>query len=60
MEKNLLISKKQYEWEELCDVDREVYEAFDTEANGAIRRVPLDKDGNYKGEFTITITWEGT
>ena len=52
------IFKKEYSGEEICDVERDVIEAFNPDYNPAAGEVPVDKHGFQEGTFTITVTWE--
>ena len=48
---------KDYCGEEICDVDRDVSEVFDSRITPAIESVPVDEHGLHKGKFRITVTW---
>jgi hypothetical protein len=52
------IFKKKYDGDSLCDVSRDVSEAFDEDFNENASVVPKDKHGFHTGTFTITIEWE--
>lgn len=52
------VYKNTYSAEELCDVDRDVYETFEPELNPIIKKIPVN-DSFMTGEFTVTITWKG-
>jgi len=54
----LTIFTKEYSGEELCDVDRDVSEAFDPNINHRVIDIPQDINGMQTGHFTVTITWE--
>lgn len=51
------IFEQKYDGESLCDVDRDISEAFDTEFNPMLENVPQDKYGFKLGTFTIKIEW---
>ena len=51
------IFKQSYSGESLCDVERDVSEAFDSTFNPEAKQIPMD-DGMHQGTFTVTITWE--
>lgn len=50
--------KKVYDGESLCDLDRDVSEAFQEDFNPLVGTLPKDEYGIQRGIFTITITWE--
>ena len=58
MEDKITIFTKEYNGEELADVDRDVSEAFDPEFNHRVIDIPKDSGEMLKGHFTVTITWE--
>jgi len=47
---------KEYSGEELCDVDRDVSEAFD-DFNESMIGIPTDEYNFIKGKFRVEITW---
>lgn len=49
--------KKKYDGESICDVDRDVSEAFSSVMNPLMEQVPDDEHGMSQGTFTVTITW---
>lgn len=49
--------KKEYSAEELCDVGRDVHEAFDERFTPEAGGIPKDEYGFDEGTFTVTITW---
>jgi len=53
----LSIFTKEYSGEELCDVDRDVSEAFDPNMNHRVIDIP-QVDGIPTGHFTVSIVWE--
>lgn len=55
-EKRVLLAKA-YSAEELCDVGRDVHEAFDERFTPAAAGIPKDEYGFDEGVFEITITW---
>jgi len=54
----ITIFTKEYDGESLCDVDRDVSEAFDPLFNHRVIDIPVDDAEMQTGHFTITITWE--
>lgn len=48
---------KAYSAEELCDVGRDVHEAFDERFTPAAAGIPKDEHGFDKGTFKVSITW---
>jgi len=54
----MIIFRKDYSAEELCDVERDVIEAFDPRFNDIINDLPMNKDGFIEGNFTVTIQWK--
>jgi hypothetical protein len=52
------IFKQEYSGESLCDVDRDVSEAIDSDFNPVMKEIPVDKHYFQEGTFTVTITWE--
>lgn len=52
------IFKQTYSGESLCDVDRDVSEAFSSDYNPRAGLIPVDEHGFQRGTFTVTIEWE--
>lgn len=52
----VLLDKK-YSAEELCDVGRDVHEAFDEDFTPAAKGIPQDDLGFQTGTYTVTVTW---
>lgn len=48
---------KSYSSEELCDVGRDVYEAFDENFTPAMVGIAQDEHGFHEGSFKIVIEW---
>jgi len=48
---------KNYTAEELCDVGRDVYEAFDPRFTPEAKGIPTDKNGFSEGVYRVTVTW---
>lgn len=48
---------KTYSSEELCDVSRDVDEAFSERFTPALIGIPRDGHGFHEGTFKVTITW---
>lgn len=53
----MIIFQKKYGGEDLCDVYRDVSEAFDEDFNLEMDHVPQDEHGFCKGTFNVMITW---
>lgn len=53
----MIIFEKKYDGESLCDLQRDVDEAFQEEYNAVMEQVPTDKYGFHQGKFTVTIEW---
>ena len=54
----LTIFSKEYYGEELCDVDRDVSEAFDPTFNHRVIDIPVDEHELPTGRFTVTIVYD--
>lgn len=52
------IFEKDYSSEELCDLSRDIYEAFDEKFNPIMADIPIDQYNFHKGSFTVKIIWE--
>jgi hypothetical protein len=52
------IFKKEYDGESICDLSRDVSEAFDERFNPAVADIPEIEHGFPAGTFTVTITWK--
>lgn len=48
---------KNYSAEELCDLSRDIHEAFDERFTPAAAGIPKDEYGFDEGSFKVTITW---
>lgn len=55
---NLTVFNKQYCGESLCDVYRDVDEAFDERFTPVLAQIPTDEYGFSAGTFTVSITWK--
>lgn len=51
------IFNKVYDGESLCDLSRDVHEAFEEDFNPAIVLVPKDEHGFHLGTFKVTVEW---
>ncbi len=52
-----LIFENTYSAENLCDVERDICEAFEDD-NPLTKTIPMDDNGYFMlGKFTVTITW---
>lgn len=54
---NTTIFQRDYSAEELCDVDRDVSEAFEVDFNKRIAEIPTNEYGFMAGTFQVTIKW---
>lgn len=52
-----LIFSKTYDGNSLCDLGRDVEEAWEGEYNEAVRAIPVDEFGFPTGQFVLTIVW---
>lgn len=52
------IFEKDYSSEELCDLSRDIHEAFDEKFNPIVADIPKDEYNFHKGNFTVLIFWE--
>lgn len=52
-----VIFKKEYDGESLCDVERDMSEAFDPRFNIDVQDIPVDEYGFSQGTFKVTIEW---
>lgn len=52
----VLLDKK-YSAEELCDVERDVYEAFDENFTPAAMGIPVGEHGFTEGTYTVLVVW---
>ena len=48
---------KIYDGESICDVARDVHEAFIADFTPQVNNIPVDQHGFQKGSFKVTITW---
>lgn len=53
----MVVFNKDYRGEDLCDVGRDVSEAFDEDFNELLKKIPQDRHGFHCGRFNINITW---
>lgn len=51
------IFEKDYDGESLYDLNRDIHEAFESDFNPTIDKVPTDEYGIHKGTFKVTIVW---
>ena len=52
------VFEKKYDGEEICDIERDMAEAFDAVFNPLVADIPQDKNGIQKGTFKVTIEWQ--
>lgn len=57
MQNKITTFEKTYSSEELCDLDRDVCEAFTEAFNPLMKGVPVDEHGFHEGSFKVTIEW---
>lgn len=53
-----LLLNKQYSAESLCDVQRDVSEAFDPAFTPQAQGIPQDEQGFETGTYTVIVKWE--
>lgn len=53
------VFEKDYSSEELCDLGRDIYEAFNEQFNPVMADIPKDGYNFHRGSFTVRIVWEG-
>lgn len=58
MNMKLELLNKDYDGESICDVSRDVSEAFLPEFTENAGKIPVDEYGFSLGKFTVLITWE--
>ncbi len=54
----VVIFKKTYDAESLCDVERDISECFDPAYNMDMVDIPKDEYGFEEGSFEVKITWK--
>lgn len=54
----MILFKKEYDGESIYDVERDVFEAFQSDHNALVHAIPMDDGGIMKGTFKVTIEWE--
>ena len=54
----ITIFEQSYSGEEMCDIDRDVYEALAASFNPVTDQIPCDEHNIHEGIFKVTITWE--
>jgi len=54
---NETIFEKEYDGESICDVQRDIIEAFDSKFNPLVKDIPQDEYGFQKGIFKVKIEW---
>jgi len=53
----MIIFEKEYDGESLCDLNRDVSEAFDADFNPIVSKIPTDKYGIQLGKFKVVMMW---
>lgn len=54
----MIIFNKQYDGESICDVQRDIIEAFDSRFNPLVKDIPQNEDGFPLGTFVVTVTYK--
>ena len=54
----MILFKKEYSAEELCDLERDVSESLDGDYNAIAHTIPTDEYGFQRGRFKVLIEWE--
>ena len=54
----MILFEKEYDGESMCDMDRDLCEAFIEAYNPEMKQVQRDQYGFCKGTFKLTIEWE--
>lgn len=54
----ITVFESEYSGESICDIDRDVSEAFYEDFNKVIKQIPKDEHNIQLGTFKVTITWE--
>lgn len=52
-----VIFDKSYNKHNLCDMDRDITEAFDPRFNSDVLSIPTDEDEMFEGIIRFTIEW---
>lgn len=52
-----MVFEKSYDGESICDLSRDISEAFDERFNPAIAGIPEIEHGFHAGSFKVTIEW---
>lgn len=53
----MILLEKEYGGESICDVHRDMEEAFDAEMTQQLKLIPQDEHGFQKGTFHVIIQW---
>lgn len=53
----ITLFSKEYDGESLCDLSRDIHEAFDVRLNPAVAIVPTDEHGFQQGMFKVSVEW---
>jgi len=53
----MILFEKNYDGESLCDLSRDVHEAFKEDFNPIVKNIPCDEYGFQSGTFKVTIEW---
>ena len=54
----ITIFEQSYSGEDMCEIDRDVYEALAASFNPVMDQIPCDGYNIPEGTFKVTITWE--
>ena len=55
--KKIITFEKDYDGEDLYDLERDIIESFDEKFNPIVKKIPQTKDGFQKGIFKVTVEW---
>lgn len=54
----MIMFEKEYDGESICDVQRDIIEAFDSRFNPHVKDIPQNEDGFPLGTFVVTVTYK--
>lgn len=53
----MIIFNKEYDGEGICDINRDIMEAFNSDYNEKVKIIPQDENSLPEGTFTVQIIW---
>lgn len=53
----MIIFNKEYDGEGICDINRDIMEAFNSDYNEKAKIIPQDENSLPEGTFTVQIIW---